>query len=920
MYVHVIIGARKGVITMMQNTRNEILQYCMKKTKSFDFSDMNQFSANVLSNDLNISRSLASQYLNSFVKEGVLIKIVSRPVNFLYKKAIESQYRITIKDTVFDSFEEFVEALNEESCIQRNFMKLVGHAASLADVIAQLKSSLKYPHIGLPILIHGEKGVGKSLLCKEMLEYGKDAQILHTDAKLWKLKVFPEQKDVITQLIGKDSEKGLLEKSTGGILFIQEAQNLNYDDQMALAKVMELGSFHRSHSSQSIQVNTRIVLSTNESYEKYLTYDFLQCFPLKCHVPEFHKRFHDEREELLIHFFRQQELKLERRIMVSKMVIQILSGRRYPCNMDELKNVVEDICARVNHTSEVQGPLYVKVYQLPERILKDSNDDYYTEDAIDFIDVSAYQMVDEAEKVIALFNSILERLKKATSINEQHIGDCIAELTKFYNLLICDTSHTMNQSKDMENRISHILNKVLRSYNITIPLNCCSLFAFYLNLLKSSNSNMIKWKKEHIDDIQSCLKKVEDESFGCKLMGEKIKYAIQNNLEFTFDDMNKIILLINLMYFNNAVNKGKYLCLIIAHGYSTASSMANTVNTLLGMHVFEAFDMPLETSMLDVAERLKIFIDKYTIKDDILMLVDMGSLEKLDGHLKRIENKNIGIINNVSTRMALEVGNHVMNDYDMKTILQRAVDISLSNYTLVENKMMKDLVIFVSDNGIKMANRMKELFVNNLPKVIDVDFIAQDHINFMNEEYMNKLKKEYDILFVSGMCSSVEVTQTFISLEDIIFDIDIIKGYMNKYLSVEEMDVFAQNLIHSFSLENVVEVLSILDAKKLLGFVEETVAQMQNALQQRFYGSTTIGLYIHICCLIERLITKEPIMNREDLESFKEHHKGFIEVVKNCFEKMCQHYGVEICASEISYLYDYIYEDKGIDRRSKHEY
>ena len=35
----------------------------------------------------------------------------------------------------------------------------------------------------------------------------------------------------------------------------------------------------------------------------------------------------------------------------------------------------------------------------------------------------------------------------------------------------------------------------------------------------------------------------------------------------------------------------------------------------------------------------------------------------------------------------------------------------------------KDLIIFISDNGIKMANRMRELFADSLPKIIDIRVI-----------------------------------------------------------------------------------------------------------------------------------------------------------------------------------------------------
>ena len=59
--------------------------------------------------------------------------------------------------------------------------------------------------------------------------------------------------------------------------------------------------------------------------------------------------------------------------------------------------------------------------------------------------------------------------------------------------------------------------------------------------------------------------------------------------------------------------------------------------------------------MPDIADRLKRYIDRYTIKNDIRFVVDMGSLEHIIEQLTMIDNKNIGIINNVSTRLTLNI-------------------------------------------------------------------------------------------------------------------------------------------------------------------------------------------------------------------------------------------------------------------------
>jgi sigma-54 dependent transcriptional regulator of gfr operon len=79
-----------------------------------------------------------------------------------------------------------------------------------------------------------------------------------------------------------------------------------------------------------------------------------------------------------------------------------------------------------------------------------------------------------------------------------------------------------------------------------------------------------------------------------------------------------------------------------------------------------------------------------------------------------------------------------------------------------------------------------------------------------------------------------------------------------------------------------------------------------------FNGRTKVGMYMHMSCLVERLVIKEPIEAREEIEKFKIEQGKFIKIVKESFEKISKHYGVEIPVSEIAYFYDYIMADKNL--------
>ena len=148
-------------------------------------------------------------------------------------------------------------------------------------------------------------------------------------------------------------------------------------------------------------------------------------------------------------------------------------------------------------------------------------------------------------------------------------------------------------------------------------------------------------------------------------------------------------------------------------------------------------------------------------------------------------------------------------------------------------------------------------------------------------------EKRIQELSPGGITTGEAIGEAAMEYEDVYKrqQLDYLRTLLNKYLTIEDIDTFTRNLIHNFSLGNALDTLSILDAKKLLEFVEGAVNQMQLQLDRRFYGNTLAGLYIHLCCMIERLVTKEPITNHEGLQQFEKENRKFIEIVRRSFTK-----------------------------------
>ncbi|MCC9083133.1 PRD domain-containing protein [Enterococcus faecium] len=68
-------------------------------------------------------------------------------------------------------------------------------------------------------------------------------------------------------------------------------------------------------------------------------------------------------------------------------------------------------------------------------------------------------------------------------------------------------------------------------------------------------------------------------------------------------------------------------------------------------------------------------------------------------------------------------------------------------------------------------------------------------------------------------------------------------------------------------------------------------------------------MYVHVSCLIERLIRQMPIETYQGLEKWKQCQKEGLSAIKSAFSVIEEHYSVMIPNSEIAYIYDILSED-----------
>lgn len=210
-----------------------------------------------------------------------------------------------------------------------------------------------------------------------------------------------------------------------------------------------------------------------------------------------------------------------------------------------------------------------------------------------------------------------------------------------------------------------------------------------------------------------------------------------------------------------------------------------------------------------------------------------------------------------------------------------------------------------------ISEKLCRLFKDSLPRPIDLKMISYEFDELMKNKTEDILFHRYDVVLMIKPYSLKLKKVNSVTLEDIMNfeNIEQLNQVFHPYLSEEEIEEFDRQLLKNFSMQSVMENITILNADKLLDYVSDSVSALQHTMGRKFQSKTIVGIYIHICFLVERLVTKTALEKYSDLSSFEEQHKEFIADVNRSFEVMLQHYHVKLPISEIAYLFEYIEND-----------
>ena len=596
--------------------RDRILEHLEALTSAVSLDDLARLSTSDIAETLIISRSLASQYLNDLVRAGLVVKVAGRPVRYFHRRAFQKRFQVKLSASEYASLADLIQATGIAD--HRDFARAVGFDMSLSSVVEQCKAAVQYPPFGLPILLSGGVGID----CAGV-----------PDAA---------------------SFNGLLDesiaKARGGVVFVNGIEALSPSAmEHCLATALGLDA------SQDAP-RARLVLSTTLSADDLKVSSAYSKMPICARVPSLKERTPEEREDLILSFLRSEGCRIGSDVKISRGAYRCLVNADFSDNIAGLRACVTNCCAKAFLNREGDY-VVVRPYLLPSGLLSSAQIDQQPDDGV-LIDASldAAESTGPVEQALDALCSLDERFCAGELSVSELVSQAVSAVRGVEDHLIFDHGVASSRSRAFERVVGAVLADAGSSYGIELSRKVAFLLAQEICLQLWPGIGLAKRKSACAEQISHLLGAVTSELPFASSVSDQVAADVEGALGISLDHFTKTLLTLCVASESRDAKALRTLCVILSHGYSTATSIADAANRMLGMHVYEAVDMPYDQQLKDIVGPLQRLVDRHSYCTGVVFLVDMGSLEEAYKALENVTDSTIGVVNNVSTGLALEIG------------------------------------------------------------------------------------------------------------------------------------------------------------------------------------------------------------------------------------------------------------------------
>lgn len=875
-------------------------------------SSKEPLSATEIAEELDVDRSNVSRLLSDLHKEKKIERIEGRPVLYQMKKKVKAQ-----KESTLVSFDH-----------------LVGKDESLKLSIQQAKAAMLYPPRGLHTILFGESGTGKSLFAECMYEFGLSSESLPESApfisfncadyaqtpQLLFSHIFGVRKGAFT---GADEDKaGLIEKADGGILFLDEIHRLPPEGQEMLFTFIDKGVYRPlGESSKTYEASVQIIGATTESSDVFLA-TFNRRIPMSITLPSLKDRTLDERFEVVSLFLTQEANRLNNRIVVDRDVLLAFMLYETEGNIGQVKRDLKLVCAkaflhyRTNEATHLsvgisdlplpvqKGLLKVKeIGERTDRFFDSSmshltfepgiNNVVWTQDKMQNMDV--YSTIED--KVSSLSKVDLEDIDLESLIENN--------LNEYFEVYVNELSRNDIHKDLIDPKIWQLTDRLydIAEEKLERTFNERTRFTFSMHLqstierIKNNKTivhpNLNEVRKKYLTEFQVAIE--------LSSLIEK-----EFSIEIPFDEIGFLTMFLTLDISDDIEKQdNKVKVFLLMHGKSTASSMLEAVQDLLGIESGVAFNMPLTMEVTQMYEIVKNYVNqnKEELSSGVLILTDMGSLNSFSHMLTEETGIVTKTISMVTTLVVLESVRMASVGRSLKEIYQ---NIQLSFESAVHAQFRKSgtlqkavVVTCFTGEGVsnKLAERIKPVMDTENIQIIQMQFLEKSAFRLRMDDLMDS----YEIKAVVGTVDIEYQNIPFFSAYDIFKDEQLtrLRQLVSKEISIEELSASLDGAIKS--------VPSLYD---LLFETKKVTEKIENDLSLVLEPGVDMGIILHLSFLVDNLLTDSHLRHFNELAEFKKAYRYEMDIVKMNLIIIEKKYNIELPEDEIAYVTEMYLKNK----------
>lgn len=893
-----------------------IEQFIEENTRRQNVEDNNALYCSL---ELKKSRQEVSGLLNELVASGKLVRIKGKPILYAHADVLRALYSGIIP-TEFASLAEYHDwRRNIDS--RDAFSRLIGVDGSLSLVAENVKSAISYPPKGLTTIFTGETGTGKSFLASLAFEYGQEIGRFKKDARFIQVNCseFANNPELLTANLfgykkgaftGADADNpGLLQAANGGVLFLDEVHSLQPECQEKMFLYLDSGHYRMLGDNQTLlESNAMILFATTEVPEKVLLKTLLRRIPVRIKLPSL--RDHEVRDKyaLLLAALEHESEVIGREIQVTASAWNALISYDYPANVGDLNNIIQITCMNALFRNPDAGPVQIHTLMLPGSVLTSSAASRLPSRAGELLDFNEIRSrLESSDHRVALLRQVIQSASSTDDVEERlEYGRTLlrqfthAQWGKLFNRSLAD-QHVL---EEMLSIVSRVFMKYGYSSELSVKEELCWLLYYGLvSPAEVESKVLVSYEADHrfCQFIEQTLKKESS-------IAEEIITEITTALDLSKNSMIQSLFALSFSQLSLVDNNQNRAALIICHGQSTASSMANAVNTLLGENVFDGIDMPLDMSTHKIVDAVNTYLLRKHVYRDLVLLVDMGSLEQLYESIRFNSTASVALANHVNTEMALIVGSRLQAGEGLKEIFEDYKQFSRNAVKILDRSQKQMAIVCSCSTGLDTAEKLQQILQDSLPANCQIAVLAYDYLALLQEGLESSFFDRYQVLAIAGTLDP-KLDVPFLPLEQLINQeaFPVLKDVLGGVLTAEQLESTSRTIIKNFSLNNVISNLTILNPVKLLDQIEEAVNRLGAEYHTLFRSNVCLGLYVHLACLTERLVTRQDINDYEqDPAEASQEAQIFYCKLKKAFSTLEAFYRIEIPFEESEYIRMYL--------------